>query len=655
MQGGKKVRIEQVRIRNLRGFKDQTIPMDPYTCFVGPNGAGKSTILCALNIFFRETEGSATNLTHLETEDFFQKDTSEPIEITVTFCNLTAAEAEAFEDYHRAGKLIVSAIAVFDATTGSAQVKQYGNRVAMPDFAPFFEGLKAGARVGDLKDLFATLKAKYDGLGGASTKDQMVAALQAFEAEHQELCEVIASEDQFYGIGQAGKLRKFVQWVYIPAVKDAALEQTEVRNTAFGRLVARTVRAQVNFSEELNTIRQEAEQKYKQLVESKKGALDSVSSALQTSLAQWANPNATARLDWHQDPKTAVRIEEPVARLTTGDGLFEGNIARFGHGMQRSYLIALLQGLSAIDDSDQPTLILGCEEPELYQHPPQARHLSSVLQSLSETNAQIILTSHSPHFVDGRGFESVRMVRRCQTSSASQISYMTLDHLSALLSEASGKKAIPESGTLAKLNQALQLNLSDMFFTDKLIIVEGLEDDAYITAWMRLTDRWEDFRKGGCHILPAGGKSEIARPFAIATALGIPVVAVFDCDGDKLSHADENVAAGNRVRHEADNRTILALAGVADDPFPQEPIWKERVVAWPEEMTGWLKHSMGKEQWEALGNSASAAYQGAGNLQKNTLHIAERLAKMFDEGLRPEPLEQLCDWLVEFARSKHPA
>jgi len=47
-----------------------------------------------------------------------------------------------------------------------------------------------------------------------------------------------------------------------------------------------------------------------------------------------------------------------------------------GHGLQRSYLLALLQELAGSEAPNAPTLILGCEEPELYQHPPQARHLA---------------------------------------------------------------------------------------------------------------------------------------------------------------------------------------------------------------------------------------------------------------------------------------
>jgi ABC-type transport system involved in cytochrome bd biosynthesis fused ATPase/permease subunit len=57
------VRIKSVRIKNLRLIADQTVEFDRYNCLVGANGAGKSTVLCALNVFFRETQNATTDLT----------------------------------------------------------------------------------------------------------------------------------------------------------------------------------------------------------------------------------------------------------------------------------------------------------------------------------------------------------------------------------------------------------------------------------------------------------------------------------------------------------------------------------------------------------------------------------------------------------------
>ncbi|TVR07030.1 MAG: DUF2813 domain-containing protein [Salinarimonadaceae bacterium] len=87
-KSGLVMRIKSISIKNFRSLKDCTIDFDRYTSLVGPNGAGKSNILYALNVFFRETEGSPTNLSDLDIEDFHARDVHEPIEITVTFCDL---------------------------------------------------------------------------------------------------------------------------------------------------------------------------------------------------------------------------------------------------------------------------------------------------------------------------------------------------------------------------------------------------------------------------------------------------------------------------------------------------------------------------------------------------------------------------------------
>lgn len=79
------MKLAKLRIQNFRLFSDETISFNDYTCLVGPNGAGKSTVLTALNIFFRETANTATDVVNLSEEDFHNRNTKDPIRITVTF------------------------------------------------------------------------------------------------------------------------------------------------------------------------------------------------------------------------------------------------------------------------------------------------------------------------------------------------------------------------------------------------------------------------------------------------------------------------------------------------------------------------------------------------------------------------------------------
>jgi predicted ATP-dependent endonuclease of OLD family len=67
------MQLSSVRIQNLRSCSDVKVQFGAYTCLVGANGAGKSNILCALNIFFRQSENTSTDFSQLVEEDFHKK------------------------------------------------------------------------------------------------------------------------------------------------------------------------------------------------------------------------------------------------------------------------------------------------------------------------------------------------------------------------------------------------------------------------------------------------------------------------------------------------------------------------------------------------------------------------------------------------------
>lgn len=219
-----------------------------------------------------------------------------------------------------------------------------------------------------------------------------------------------------------------------------------------------------------------------------------------------------------------------------------------GHGLQRSYLLALLQELASSDAPNAPTLILACKEPELYQHPPQARHLADVFVQIAQGNNQVLVTTHSPLFVSGDGIENVRLVRTLAKNSGSLISSLTFESLCARIRTALGEDASRKlEGLIAKIHQALRPHVAEMFFTRLPILVEGLEDASYITTSMHLSGQWTEFRRLGCHIIPVNGKDKLIQTLAIANELGIPVFVAFDAD-------DDTPTEDHRIKHERQRR-----------------------------------------------------------------------------------------------------
>jgi putative ATP-dependent endonuclease of OLD family len=199
---------------------------------------------------------------------------------------------------------------------------------------------------------------------------------------------------------------------------------------------------------------------------------------------------------------------------------------------------------------------------------------------------------------------------------------------------------------LAKIHQDLQPSPNEMFFTPFLVLVEGLEDVAYIRSHLHLSSRWSEWRRLGCHMVSVGGKSNLIQPLAAAKLLAIPTFVVFDSD----AHApDKN---GSRTKHEKDNKALLKLCGYAEvDPLPSTTCWGNGVAMWKSEIGLVVAEDYGEDQWKLLSEQADLKYGHAGGLDKNALHIAEMLESAFNQHGASPTLERLCISLISCAGS----
>jgi putative ATP-dependent endonuclease of OLD family len=636
------MRLASLRIQNLRPIANASVVFDSYTCLVGANGAGKSTILTALNILFRNTVDAPTDLLALGEEDFHKGDTSTPITITAQFSDLEKQAQEDFAHYVRQGVLVMSARATWEPREQRAIVKQFGQRLVMRQFAPFFEATEAGKPVSDLREIYAKLREQVTDLPAATTKAGMTSALRDHEEAHPEACELQESAADFYGVSKGKNLlEKYIQWVHVPAVKDASSEQIEGKKTALGALLERVVRSKVSFTQELEEIKDEARGKYAQLLKKQAEVLQELSGTLNTRLQEWAHPGASLSLVWREHPE-AVKVEEPLAKVRAGEGPFEGDLARCGHGLQRSYLLALLQELAGVG-GDAPRLILGCEEPELYQHPPQQRHLAEVLERLAEGNSQVVVSTHSPYFVSGKGFEAVRVVRKDPDNHATTVSMASFNDVATSISRVSGE-VVSASALPPRVHSVLRPSLNEMFFAPVVVLVEGIEDVAYLATYMELSGLWEEYRRLGCHLVPVGGKSHLVQTVAITDGLNIPTFVVFDADADE----DD---PGKRAKHEKDNRAILRLCGCGEaDPLPDKNFAAPGVVMWSSKISEVVHGELGPTVAELRdGVLAKYRFYGRGSLEKNEMYIGYFLAEAWSEGLRSPSLEQACKSILGFA------
>lgn len=638
------MKIESVYIKNFRCFREDTIFFDDYTCLVGANGAGKSTVFSALHVFFRHYKDSKTDLSKLVDKDFHHSNTKDPIIIRVTFKDLSDQAKLDLKDYVRQDKLIVTAEATFDEASQKADVKQYGSRLGIEDFKIFFEKEKAASKAPELNECYASIKEKYPDLPNANSKDAKIAALRDYEAARPDECNLIPSEDQFYGATKgANKLAPHIQWVFVSASKDATEEGEESKTSALGQLLLRTVRAKVNFTERIAIVREDANKAYAKLLGEEQKELDELSASLKSRLSQWAHPSINASVKWKQDPEKSVKVEEPVAAILIGERGFEGELSRFGHGLQRSYMFALLQELNTIDDAAAPTLILCIEEPELYQHPPQARYLAETLQELAGVNTQVMVCSHSPIFIPKTDFENVRIIRETGNPVETKNARITYQELSDYLITIGGKP-INRAGVVAKLFPYLSPSINEMFFCKVPIFVEGIEDIAYIKTYAELNTQSTDYRKLGCHLINADKKSNIIEPLAVAKLLKLDAHLVFDFDTDVIK-------AEHITEHKRDNKKLLAIQGHdTESEWPANNIIKDNLWGWKTNLGDTIKKEI--PDWTKYYDQASLEYGNAGGLQKNPLVISRTLELAWEAGEKSQTLLTLVGNIINFAQAK---
>jgi predicted ATP-dependent endonuclease of OLD family len=272
-----------------------------------------------------------------------------------------------------------------------------------------------------------------------------------------------------------------------------------------------------------------------------------------------------------KSPEILIR---PLAfDMRVADGGLDTDVSRQGNGFQRALLIATLQVLAkAEEEADPAALFLAIEEPELYQHPSQARHLAEVLAGLASrtgSGVQVAYATHSPYFIDPAHFERLRRFRKRRGSCAYPTSEVTAATVAGVVARLQG--AVDESQALQRMNITLRRLLSEAVFAQAVVLVEGVSDAAFLAG---VADRNGGFDAAGVSVVSTSSKTLLPMAWAILSELGIPTFTIFDADigmADRMKAKGKSVgdiesASKERARW---NRVLLHLQGATEEDSPQ--------------------------------------------------------------------------------------
>ena len=623
------MRLKSLALKNFRCFTDEVIEFDAYTALVGANNAGKSVIVTALDIFFRSNPKNIP----ITIDDFYKRDPKRELRITLSFTDLSKEAIETFSHYVRSNELtfFIKAVVENDVVRSSL----HGIRLANPDFAPFFEKKTAGEK----KQVYELLQPKFD-LPKWQNQNQAAEVLRELESDpkNQKLNQPIESEDNAFGAeGPVPRLRQFIDFVCIPAVKDANEEAVEARNTAFTRLVDRAVRAKLKIEERVQKIRAEAKSEMDNIAKDHEKVLGDLAKRIESEYRKFNSIESRLHLEWGEFDESNLDVNLPAVRLQVSDDLIRNVIGKFGHGIQRNYIMALLMVSASYDFTELQTIIIACEEPELYQHPPQARILANALYSLASNQTQIVLSTHSPYFVDAKSFENIRVVRRTLGERSKSYQWSIAENCS-LIAKAKNEAPIGDGAARAAVNQFLQPEINEMFFANGIVFVEGEEDRALINRYFILSDRQTAFLARGLHIVPTSGKGNLINALSIARGFEIPYFVVFDGDMDL---PEKDLPASKKL-----NRDIFAIIEVGKelDGTLKDTFWSDRCCAWKDSIQ---KSFDDLDAWQAEKIKVAAEFGWTiDRLHKNSMVLEAALEAKYKSG-KIDHLEKLCDAILK--------
>ena len=194
-------------------------------------------------------------------------------------------------------------------------------------------------------------------------------------------------------------------------------------------------------------------------------------------------------------------------------------------------------------------LLVAIEEPESHLHPLAQQWLARKLRELAAVGVQVIVTTHSPYFVDLSKPWTVAVLRK----SGEELSTTANQHTAEQLAVEMIRRGAPSTVTTAEsvgvfYDAASTYATLSGLFARACVLVEGATEELALPELLQRAGI--DVLQQGIAIVSVEGISNMAKWARLYAAYGIPVYAIFDSDSDR-TEAQTSLASANE--------TLLAL------------------------------------------------------------------------------------------------
>lgn len=487
------MRLSKLKLMNYRcfGSEEQIILFDNLTTFIGNNSAGKTAALSALNCMFSENSSNRI----LQRSDFHLPKEMAPDEM-------------------ESQDLYVEAVFEFE----ELKTGDNGGEYVIPIFFQHF----VVDNPGELPYLRIRLDATWEKSntieGSIDSKISYITCPEAAEIEDN--CRIPAARRDL------DKIRV----VYIPAVRDPSRQLKNASGTMMYQIMN-----SINWSEKTKeNVKTKIKELNEQFAEEKGVSMFGASLAEQWKAYDSDDRYSTASLRFNStDIETSVRKTEVVFEPTeTGK---EYTIDQMGDGLRSLFYISLVDSILDVEGKMQreiesdpentsfsrkpPILtVVALEEPENHIAPHLLGKLVGNLSNIADkSNAQAIMTSHSPAIVKRVDPENLRYFRMDKDLHTSKVRSITLPE----------KESVQDQYKYIK--EAVRA-YPELYFAKLVILGEGDSEDIILPKYWEAVSGNVDV--GGISIVPLGGR-HVNHFWRLLNDLQIPHITLLDLDRER--------------------------------------------------------------------------------------------------------------------------
>jgi len=215
-----------------------------------------------------------------------------------------------------------------------------------------------------------------------------------------------------------------------------------------------------------------------------------------------------------------------------------------GTGQEEILALALAVAYAQTFDPGE-SLILVIDEPEAHLHPLAQQWLASRLNQLAQPGLQVIITTHSPHFVDLARPENLVMVRK-PGGIATRVTQVSRGNLVEQLLDSGAHAQFTTDESVGEFYASSATNeIRDALVARMCVLVEGRTEEFAIPELLRSVGF--DPLEMGIAIVSVDGLANIAKWLRLFCILETPVYCIFDTDSNKTTQSDIDNSRRARV------------------------------------------------------------------------------------------------------------